>query len=102
MASLLKVVVGRAPSAAMVPLVGAKLTRFGGPFLNVQCMGIKTKSSAKKRFLRRANGTVKRWKAGRRHLNYNQSRQKLNKSLSSQELKKPDRKVVWKLLGGKK
>ena len=98
MASVLKTVFAR----AYVGTLAGRTAEWGRPCINVQSMGIKTKSSAKKRFLRRANGTVKRWKAGRRHLNYNQSRQKLNKSLASQELKKPDRKVVWKLLGGKK
>ena len=102
MATALRMVFASARCGAMVPLVESKVINCGQSFANGQSMGIMTKIIGQERFLRRADGTVKRWKAGRRHLNYNQSRNKLNKSLSSQELKKPDRKVVWKLLGGKK
>ena len=66
-----------------------------------QIRSIKTKSSAKKRFLKRGNGSIKRWKQGRRHLNYNQRRKKLLKSLSSVPLKRQDKKVVRKLLNCK-
>ena len=62
---------------------------------------IKTKSSAKKRFLKRGNGSIKRWKQGRRHLNYNQRRKKLLQSLSSVQLKTCDKKVMRKLLNCK-
>ena len=93
MATVLKTLFARSHVGTPLPTVAARAMACGRPCINVQSMGIKTKSSAKKRFLRRADGTVKRWKAGRRHLNYNQSRQKLNKSMGSQE---------WKLLGGKK
>ena len=63
-----------------------------------QIRAIKTKSSAKKRFLKRGSGSIKRWKAGRRHLNYNQRRKKLLKSLKSLPLKTQDKKSIRKLL----
>jgi ribosomal protein L35 len=66
-----------------------------------QIRTIKTNSSAKKRFLKRGNGSIKRWKQGRRHLNYNQRRKKLLQSLSSVQLKTCDKKVMRKLLNCK-
>ena len=66
--------------------------------LGTQIRAIKTKSSAKKRFLKRKSGSIKRWQAGRRHLNYNQRRKKLLKSLKSLPLKTQDKKSIRKLL----
>ena len=63
--------------------------------------GIKTKSAAKKRFLRAANGRIKRWQANRRHINAEKSRKTIRRLGEKKDVVGFQKKYAKLLLGGK-
>ena len=67
--------------------------------LHQAARGIKTKSSAKKRFKVLGNGTIKRWQANKRHINAKHTRKKIRQLGDSKDLKGYQINLGKKLLG---
>ena len=64
--------------------------------------GIKSKSSAKRRFKVLGSGKIKRWQAGKRHINAKRNRKHIRRLGESQYLEGFQVKYAKKLLGGLK
>ncbi len=64
--------------------------------------GVKTSSSAKKRFRIMGNGRIKRWQSGKRHINSKRNRKHIRRLGDSKMLKGFQIKYAKKLLGGRR
>ena len=62
--------------------------------------GVKTNSSAKKRFRIMGNGRIKRWQSGKRHINSKRNRKHIRRLGDSKMLKGYQIKYAKRLLGG--
>ena len=99
----------RTPLQARVAASGAAVlisrANFGWPAMLQGVVqrshGIKTKSAAKKRFLRAANGRIKRWQANRRHINAEKSRKIIRRLGEKKDVVGFQKKYAKLLLGGR-
>jgi len=77
------------PSSRPLPSVGA-------------VRGIKSKSSAKRRFKVLGSGKIKRWKGGKRHINAKRNRKHIRRLGEAEYAKGFQIKYAKKMLGGLK
>lgn len=82
---------GSQPSLVVEPIISCGSVR-----------GIKTKSSAKKRFKVLGNGRIKRWQCNKRHINAKRNRKHIRRLGDSKMLKGYQVKYAKALLGGLK